>query len=705
MSSEENGQSGRDSIDLVEVLRIFWRGKWLIAIFATGFALLVGYYAFNVAQPQYATSVRLALEVRSQQVVDLESVVSGVSTEQAAINTELEVITSRGLLEKLVQDLNLTEDPEFNVSLQDDSGLSVSKIKVFIKDLFGVGGPKDLEPSDEDTLLAVTEAISGSITANAQRNTYLLEIRVSTGDPKKSALIANRLAQIYLDDQIAIKFAATEYAVNWLSERVQDLELELKQKEDTIRELRAETDLISLEALEAINVRSKDIRERLADAEIAVTAAQARFEDLSLLAESDDLAAIEAKLNMPALRPLLRDAQRGDAQALRSFRAMVTAAVDQARDNLDRATSQRDSLETSYRRIQSEIDEQNTDLLKLNQLVREADATRVLYETFLARLKETSVQIGLQQADSRILSEAIPGRLVAPRKTRMIAIGIILGGLLGAALSLLMDLRKNGFRTAEDLEKTTGYTSLAQIPQMPIKDRSGLVTFLRQNPTSAAAEAIRNLRTSVLMSNMASPPQIIMSTSSIPGEGKTTQAIALAQNLSGMNKKVLLIEGDIRRNTLSQYFGKESPAGLVAVVMGDASIEEAVMKDDLLGADILMGGKSEMNAADLFSTEMFRQFLLNIRNVYDYVIIDTPPVLVVPDARIIGPLVDAIIYSVHWDHTQKIQVKNGLRELSSVGVHVTGLVLSRVDPKGMKRYGYGGRYGAYSGYGNAYYDT
>ncbi len=195
-----------------------------------------------------------------------------------------------------------------------------------------------------------------------------------------------------------------------------------------------------------------------------------------------------------------------------------------------------------------------------------------------------------------------------------------------------------------------------------------------------------------------------MSTSTIPGEGKTTQSIALAQNLSGLGKSVLLIEGDIRRRTFLQYFDKPAVGGLVSVVSGDHSLSDAVVHDDELKIDILMGEKASMNAADFFSSDKFKEFMVTTREVYDYIIIDTPPVLVVPDARVIGHLVDSIVYSVKWNSTNQHQVVEGLRQLSSVGLRVSGLVLAQIDPRGMKRYGYGGRYGAYSGYGKGYYD-
>src|SRR6056297_3516591 len=177
---------------------------------------------------------------------------------------------------------------------------------------------------------------------------------------------------------------------------------------------------------------------------------------------------------------------------------------------------------------------------------------------------------------------------------------------------------------------------MGQVPQIPMSKRSQLISYLKNKPTSAASEAIRNLRTSVLLSNIDTPPKVIMSTSSIPGEGKTTQAIALAQNFAKLGKSVLLIECDIRRRTFTSYFKDTPDVGIVTALARTRPLEEIVFHDKELGADVLMGEKSSVNAADLFSSERFHEFIGHTRSAYDIVIIDTPPVLVVPDARVVG---------------------------------------------------------------------
>lgn len=209
------------------------------------------------------------------------------------------------------------------------------------------------------------------------------------------------------------------------------------------------------------------------------------------------------------------------------------------------------------------------------------------------------------------------------------------------------------------------------------------------------------MRTSLLQSNPSSPPALIMVTSSIPGEGKTTCAIALAFSLSGMGKKVLLMEGDIRKNTLGQYFPDTKVRTLV---LGEGDWENMELTNSTTGFDQLSLAKGAANPADLFSSSKFKDFLTSIRKSYDHVIIDVPPVLAVSDPMIIGPNVDAVLYAVAWDGTRRELVQSGLTELRNVGIVPTGLMLTKIDGAKARSYGGAARYGTYySDYKSGYY--
>lgn len=697
-ASRSAAAPGNAELDLGELLRTLWRGKIWIALCAAVAILLGGYYAFVTAVPVYTSSAVVMLESRKEQVVDLESVMTGLGGDQITINTEVEVIRSRGLIEKLVNRLDLVKDPEFNPRLRPDPAFSLGQIIGWVRGVLGMA-TEEVPPTEREILDTVIDNVTAAIAVSNVRQSYVFEIIAITEEAAKSAAIANMLAHLYILEQIEVKFAATEQATEWLSDRVGQLQVELEKAAADVKEFNASTALISPETLAGLNRQLKETRDRLREAQDSHAAASARIAELKAAEAAGDLETMAQVAGDSTLTRILRTMEAGDRT---TFDARFEQVLERARLDVTRADNQITALQNSITTQEAQIEAQSADLVTLQQLEREAEASRLIYEYFLNRLKETSVQKGIQQADSRLLSQAVvPHNPSAPRKPLILALSVLLGLLLGAAIVLGREFMQNTYRLAEDLEAKTGYTVLGQIPAIPARKRRNVLKYLADKPTSAAAESIRNLRTSVLLSNLDHPPQIIMSTSSVPGEGKTTQSIAMAQNLAGLGKKVLLIEGDMRRRIFAEYFETKNRRGLISVLSGEVQFDDAVVHEPMLRADLLVAEKTSTNAADVFSSDRFRSFLEEVRGRYDYIIIDTPPVLAVPDARVIGQLVDAVLYTVKWDSTSQRQVREGLKSFESVNVRVAGLVLAQISTKGMRRYGYGDSYGAY----NSYYDN
>lgn len=693
-----------DEIDLGALLHTIWRGKFWIMLTALIGLFLGGYYAFSVAVPQYTASSVVMLESRQEQVVDLDSVVSGLSGDQASINTELEVLRARGLLEKLVNKMDLINDPEFNSSLRPAKKYSVGAAIRLVREQIQGPLPAPSPRSEREILDSTISSVLGAISVSNVRQSYVFRIKAVTENPEKSAAIANQLAELYIRDQLEVKFEATEQATTWLTERVAELQIALEQSENAAKEFNANTDLVSVETLGGLNRQIKDLRERQLNAARSAQEVATQVTLLKSAQSGGDRGQMAALVDDRILNRTLSMIEAGDVNAATAFDAQFQGIIERAELEQARAANQSEALTRSIAELDVRIESQSNDLLSLQQLRREAEANRLLYEYFLGRLKETSVQQGIQQADSRLLSAAVvPRGPSAPRKSMILALSLILGSFAGAGLVLAREMSQTGIRTSEELERLTGKTVMGQIPMIPARRRKNVLKYLIEKPNSAAAEAIRNLRTSVLLSNVDNPPKVIMSTSSLPGEGKTTQSLALTQNFAGLGKKVLLIEGDIRRRVFSQYFDIKEDLGLLSVLSGKATLEEAAVFNKELGADVLIGEQSSTNAADVFSSKKFSEFLDKARETYDAIIIDTPPVLVVPDARVIGQSVDAILYTVKWDQTTRTQVREGLRMFETVNLKVTGLVLGQINAKGMKRYGYGGEYGAYGAYGAKYY--
>lgn len=696
-----------DNIDLRALLSTIWRGKWFIS-FVTILALLAGgYYAYVVAVPMYRSTSVVMLQTQEQQIVDLQSVMSGMTGDSSEVNSEVEVLRSRGLMGKVVDRLDLTRDPEFNDKLKLPTMIDEAKdgVKSVLKTFLGVTEKKGVLPPSEAAKRqrdAVVLSLLKAVSVENVKQSLVFRVTAETENAAKSALIADSIAELYVLNQLEVKFEATEQATSWLTKRVSALQFQLEEAEQKLAAFSASTELVSVESLQGQEIQLKELRERITQADDSVVDAEERLAAL----QSAETRITQADLadDQQLDRMIIR--VETDENIATAFDIRYQQVLDRAALEVDRLKQQVVALETSEIELSEQISYLSDDLIKLQQLTRETEAIRLLYEYFLTRLNETAAQQGIQQADSRIISNAVvPLEPSAPRKSLILAMSGMLGVMFSIGIVLLLEARKTGYRTAKFLESQTGYSVLGQIPQIPARNRKRILNYLAEKPTSAAAEAIRNLRTSLLMSNVDNPPQVIVSTSSVPGEGKTTNSLALTQNLVGMGKKVLLMEGDIRRRTLNQYFENMPRKGLLSVITGDTNLEDAVYSPEGFGADILPGQKSNTNAADVFASEKFKTLIETARNEYDIVIIDTPPVLVVPDARIIAQLADSVLFTVLWDRTSRHQVEEALRMFHNSNQRITGLVLSQINAKRMKSYGYGGRYGAYAGYGAKYYDS
>jgi len=698
-----------DEHDLLQLLTALSHSKrtiFLSFVAAIGVCVL---YLTQVATPLYKAKSVIALESRDEQVVELDNVLSGLGNNRMSVNTEVEVLTSRELIAKVVDELNLVEDPEFNPALREQDPWTLRAIvnTIFdtLKDVI-VGSDEELPDtaSPERVRDKVISRLQKKIDVQNVRHTFVFEIAATTWDRQKSATIANVVADLYIRDQIELKFEASVRATEWLTERVGELKVELETANNAVKSFNAGTELISPEALEALNRQLKDFRDRYANFTEVQAGVEQRLAEFEGAKASSDPTRMAAVSEDPAMAQMLVRLSSGSNATRTAFDNRFEQLIERARIEVERNATQRTTLASSIVDLEKQVAEQSAELLTLEQLTREAEASRQIYEHFLGRLKETSLQQGIQQADSRVLSRAIRGAQSAPRTRLMLILFGFIGVVIGT-LIVVRDLRRSAFRTPAQLETETGIAVIGQIPRVPLGRRKRVLEHIRTKPTSAMAEAVRNLRTSILLSDVDKRPKVIMMTSSIPHEGKTTLTLSLSHNLAMMGAKVLVIEGDLRRRTFREFFDLRDKSGILSHVVDGQPLQDVLHQDRSLKVDVLFGERTNINAADFFSSQRFAQFMAWARDEYDYIIIDTPPVLVVPDARVIGQLADVVVYVVHWNSTPRVQVRQGIDSFAMVNVPVTGLVLSQIEPRGLRKYGYGSTYGygRYQ-YSKAYYD-
>ena len=694
---EVTSNPASDEIDLFALLGVLWRGKlWVMLFAALGVALAI-FYGSRVAVPMYPARATLALEGRQQQVIgDIESIFGGGDTNPAAINTEFQILRSRLLIGRLVDEMNLTEDPEFNTFLAEPGAIARLRMQIT--------GRERTEPDPVTLRNRVIDRVIGRVSVTGIRQSLAFNIEITTTNSLKSAEMVNALAEIYIDNQIRQKLDDATRAIEFLSQRTTELEASVETLEQDLARRMEASNVIDAELLQAQNLQLRDLRTRIDDAQIRLAEDRALRITIDETDEFGDLLDMLESSGDGRFAGIIQRFRSGRLSE-EATRVAVTGIAEDMDDDIRRIETQLNTLQESAEALTSQLSVQSDELIAIQQLEREVEASRLLYQTFLTRLQEASIQQGLETADSSILSHAVPRGPSSPRIMRMMAMALLLGGMIGSAIVLVREWRFAGFRTSDDVRAITGATVLGALPTMAAKSRKEVLQSLKTKPNSVFAEAVRNLRTSILMVNPDQEPQVILVTSSIPGEGKTTMSLSLARYMGTLEgRRVLLLEADIRRQTLRAYVEEGRPEGvkLLDVLLGKASLDNANLVDPDLDVEVLMGSGGEFNAADLFESRRFSELITRLRETYDHIIIDSPPVLAVPDARVLTRYADAVIFAVRWGHTSRTQVRQGLEMLNSVGRPADGAVLTQVDQRKMKSYGYGGQYG-YDGYSSGYY--
>lgn len=666
-------------IDLRSLVRSLWNGRLRILLSATFFFLLAVAYLIFIASPIYRATSVVALESREASVAGLDSVIGGLSAESIVVVTEAEVLRGRMLMGRVVDQLNLTENPEYN------QALAAPGLMARLKSMLRAAPSTVIDPQVQALRQreATISTLLDSVKIQPVPLSLVFRITATSQDAETAAAVADAVAHQYVMDQHRVRYDAAQTAARWLTGQLSDLQETLEQAEAEARRFQTSTALIDANTLAAIDRQLKDTRYRRDQGGQQLQQLEAKLQ--SLLAAPDHAAAAQISADAGLLRLLANGLASEDERA--GFENRLAVVMQDLRQQISRLSDQNTSLDAAITSLEANIARQSQDLIHLEQLNREAQSNRLLYEQLQTRLKETSAQMGIPQADSRILSAAVtPFSPASPRKGLLLVAALMLGGLLGSLIVLISELQSRRLRSRQEAEAATGLQVMAQVPLAPGRQKTALLESIRHNPAGLHAEALRNLRTSVQLSSIETTPQIIMMSSALPSEGKTSLTAALAHAYTALGRRVLLIDCDIRRRGLSKLMGREALGpGLIALLRGEVSAAQAItaLKDS---GSLLAAEEYSVHAADLFSSQNFRNLLEALRNDYDLILIDTPPVLLIPDAKVIGQYVDATLLVVSWNSTYRDQVREALEEFRAVNISVTGMVLNQIRSEGMPYY-------------------
>ena len=729
------GYSGiRDvEVDLRQILLTLRRRKLVIIGSVLLITTLATLAVFQLT-PEYTASAKVMIDTRRNQVVDIESVLSGLSADTATVMSEIEILNSRSLMERLVKQLGLIDDPEFNGALRPPGFVSETLhprnwlSEAWVAVVFGPDPEQELSPSEkQDRIKAqVVDAVIGRFSIDPVRRSYVIKLSFTFEDPRKAALVTNALAELYIVDQLEAKFEATRRATSWLSDRLADLRVKVNVSEKAVENFRASQGLTRGRDSSIIVQQLSEISTQLILAKGNKAEAEARLRQIENLLKSAGGAesAVEVLSS-----PLITRLREQETEVLRKASELasrygerhprminVRAEIRDLKKKIEFEVSKiakglanevaivrarEKSLAASLRKLEQKAAGHGRSRVRLRELEREATSNRLLYETFLSRFKETSQQEGLQRADARIISRAEPPVAPSFPKKRLIVVLAFVGSVfVGVAIVFLLESLDNGFRTGEQIESLTGVPTLGMVPLISgMKAKKQIDRYVLFKPTSSVSEAIRGIRTSLILSQPR--PQTIAVTSTVPAEGKTMLALNLARAAATSGQKVVLIDCDFRRPRMHISLGIANDSALADVITGNKKFREVARLEMETGLMVVPSKVVPGNPLDLLDSDGMRKLVRALRDEFDVVIFDCPPVLAVSDVKIIGQYTDKLIYTVKWDAVPREAVLSGLKQVAEAGVPVAGIVLTYVNVSSHARYGYGDSayyYGRYKEY-------
>jgi capsular exopolysaccharide synthesis family protein len=725
-------------VDLRDLLRKISRRKGVL-IGTVVLLMALTAIILNQIAPRYTASAQVMIEARQNRVVDIEAVVSGLPQDMETIESEIEILRSRRLAEKVIRALKLYENPEFNPpEKMPPAWHRYLKLSTYIPDsLVGVIAPAEVpramtpEERLEQERVQVVDRFLDRLVLDRVGRSRVINIKFSANNAEVAAQVANKIADLYIVDQLEAKFEATKRATEWLSERVAALRKAVTSSENAVEVYRKQSGLIQGKGVTLATQQISELNTQLILARAKRAEAEARLQQVQNLLKSkrgvDSVAEVLASPLIQRLREeesrLIRKAaemsqEYGDkhpkminaraelADQRHKIQVEVNKIVENLRNQVQVARAAENELSSNLTRMEGEIAQQNRSEVQLRALEREAKANRDLYDTFLSRFKETNQQQDIQQADARIISRAdVPADPSFPRMPLLYGVAFAGSVLIGIVLIMVIEHLDHGFRSTTQIEQSMGVPALGLIPMIGGLDklRSEPFDYIVERPVSAFGEAVRSLYTSILLSNVDSPPRTVLITSSLPNEGKTSLSISLGRLVALQSqKRVVLIDADLRRPQLHRKMGLPASPGLVEYLAGEATLDEVMRHDEKSGAQVIVAGGIPNNPTDILASDHMKSLLDELTKANDLVVLDSPPALAVSDPRVLSRLAEKTVYVVRWAETRRETALMGLKQIVDVGSDVAGVVLSMVNVRKHSRYGYGDS-GTYYGQYRKYY--
>jgi capsular exopolysaccharide synthesis family protein len=567
--------------------------------------------------------------------------------------------------------------------------------------------PTEPRQADEtDRQSARIDAFRAGVSIEPVRNSRLVDILYTSPDPAFAAQAANALAKAYISQSMEFRFSESKEAADWLSERLTEQRKALEASEAALQAYRERNGAVSVADSSASNI----VVQRLTDLNAALTKAkterinkEALYNQLKNAEANGTLDSFPAVLSndyIQKLRSDLADLQRQQAQLADRYgerhaemikiKTTIEIAEAKLKGELGKVV---ESVKNEYlsavgeeRSLQSALDSQKTEALSLNRkgiefgvLQREAESNKQIYEALMQRTKETDIASERKSTNIRVVDQAeTPKAPISPNLRRSFMLSLIAGLTLSLGLVFFVDYLDSRLKTPQDLKAYLGVPFLGMVPAVPRGKDVGNPLLTDIGP-GGFAEAFKTVRTNVLFSSADDGLRSLVVTSAGPGEGKSICSANIAIALAQTGLRVLLVDADMRRPRVHEIFSVPEEPGLSNLLTGNSKASEVIQKTKMDKLWVMSAGHIPVNPAELLSSLRFVDFLAALEDHFDWVVLDTPPVLVVSDSMVVANKATGVVFVVGADQTSRNAARNAVEQLQATNANVLGSVLNKAD--------------------------
>ena len=710
-----NQRRPREEPHLFDYARVIVRRRHVAVAVFVAIVLVSAVYSFT-ATPLYEGRVQLLIEADNPNVVNFKEVIDEAQSRQDYYQTQYKLLQSRSLAKKTIASLELWNNTELNpppAAPRFSIGNALRSSATWVMSLTGGRKSATEVPEPEETAAQVKtiSAFLGRLSVTPVRNSRLVEVSYRSGDPVIAAKAANGLAKTYIEQNLDFRFTASRDASEWLGQQLEEQRMQVEKAETALQQYREQNDALS------VADRQNIVVQKLADLNSAVTKAktdrllkESMYRQLAAIekdpAAIDTFPAILANQFIQQQKAELASLQRQRAQLgeklgdrhpemLRVQSAIQTSqmkldgeiakVVQGVRTEYQAARAQEQSLASALDNQKGEALAMNRKAIDYGVLERDVESSKQIYQSLLQRAKETGVSGALKTSNIRVVDAAdVSTDPVSPRRMLNLLIGLLAGAICGVGVAFFFEYMDNHIKTPEELQSQLGLPSMGLIPKLT--DSHASDPLINNGVPQNFAEAFRGLRTNVLFSFAEEGARSIVVTSTGPGEGKTTVATNLALGMAMAGQRVLLIDADMRRPRVHEALKMEREPGLSNLLVGAAKANEVMKKTSVPNFYVLPAGTTPPNPAELLGSKRFVDLLGSLRDHFDLVVIDTPPVMAVTDAAVIGYRATGVLFVAAADATSRHAAQTALDQLEHARVRFIGAVLNRVDLEGHAYY-------------------